>query len=471
MTAAHTAASNVNINLEALFGPHVSSGTLIASASDANFSSVVGPRWSSWQPPQYFGAIKPANEADLQAIIKIAKAHNVSFHATTSGHGTNMQYGKIKNALNINLGNFKSVSIDTANNRLTIGGATSFGDVFGPLWAAGKEVQTGNSVCVGMVGATIGGGIGSMQGLHGLMVDALESVRMVTASGEVVTASETENPDLFWAVRGAGANFGIITSATYRVFDQTANGSAILAEFVYPAAANRSVWELLQSYDNNLPRPLALFPEVGYNRTTNEPMVLYVAIYFGTLEEAQPHFDKARALGPVSTTIVNTTAPGVYTMLSQGVCDNGNYQNEYTVGLQHTDVATMEDVFADMVAFYEANPEYNGKVIYQRYSNEVALQTPVAKTAYPWRDIKTYLLFENIYTNPALDDAVTSFSEKIRDKIQATSGYPNRRVYLNYDHGDEGPAAWWGADHLRKLRALKAKWDPDNLFGKGAPMN
>jgi hypothetical protein len=69
MTAAHTAASNVNINLEALFGPHVSSGTLIASASDANFSSVVGPRWSSWQPPQYFGAIKPANEADLQAIV------------------------------------------------------------------------------------------------------------------------------------------------------------------------------------------------------------------------------------------------------------------------------------------------------------------------------------------------------------------------------------------------------------------
>jgi hypothetical protein len=65
----------------------------------------------------------------------------VSFHATTSGHGTNMQYGKIKNALNINLGNFKSVSIDTANNRLTIGGATSFGDVFGPLWAAGKEVR------------------------------------------------------------------------------------------------------------------------------------------------------------------------------------------------------------------------------------------------------------------------------------------------------------------------------------------
>lgn len=317
------------------------------------------------------------------------------------------------NALNINLGHFNSVVVDAAANTLTIGGATSFGEVFGPLYDAGKEirtnfplanlppltnmlltcscVETGNSICVGMVGATIGGGIGSMQGMHGMMVDSLESVRMATASGNMVTASEKENPDLFWAVRGAGANFGIITSAVYNIHEQTANGKAVLAEYTFPAARNRSVWELLKTYDDYIPRPLALFPEIGYNRTTNEPIVIYVVLYFGTLDEAKPHMDKAAALGPSSSAVFETTAPGVYNMLSKGVCDNGHYQNEYTIGIKRTDVATMEDVFADMSAFYEAYPAYNGKTIYQRYGNEVALQTPNWKTSYPWRDIKTFL--------------------------------------------------------------------------------
>jgi hypothetical protein len=67
--------------------------------------------------------------------------NNVPFHATTRGHGTNLQYGKIRNALNINLGKFRSVSVDADNNRLTIGGATPFGDVFPSVWAAGKEIR------------------------------------------------------------------------------------------------------------------------------------------------------------------------------------------------------------------------------------------------------------------------------------------------------------------------------------------
>jgi hypothetical protein len=67
--------------------------------------------------------------------------NNVPFHATTRGHGTNLQYGKIRNALNINLGNFRSVEVDADNNRLTIGGATPFGDVFPSVWGAGKEIR------------------------------------------------------------------------------------------------------------------------------------------------------------------------------------------------------------------------------------------------------------------------------------------------------------------------------------------
>jgi hypothetical protein len=79
------------------------------------------------------------------------------------------------------------------------------------------------------------------------------------------------------------------------------------------------------------------------------------------------------------------------------------------------------------------------------------------------------LLF-SIYSSPALDNAVGTMGASVRAKLQATSGFATPHVYLNYDQGDEGPAAWWGPN-LDRLRTLKAKWDPKNLFGKGAPMN
>lgn len=121
-----------------------------------------------------------------------------------------------------------------------------------------------------MVGATLGGGIGPLQGLHGLIIDALESVRLVTAAGDLITVSATENPDLFWALRGAGANFGIITSANYTVYDATNGGQVLNADFLYPASANHSVFELIASFDESVPAPLAFQVVLAFNQTSKQ---------------------------------------------------------------------------------------------------------------------------------------------------------------------------------------------------------
>ncbi|KAJ2982722.1 hypothetical protein NUW58_g6385 [Xylaria curta] len=135
------AAYAASFDPQSLFGPHLSEGTQIASSSDPNFSSVVSPRWSSWEAPGFVAAIKPVTEGDIQQIIRIAAAHNISFLATNNGHGTGLGYGTVQNALNINLGRFNSVSIDAVNNRMTIGGGVKFVDVFKPLSDAGKELR------------------------------------------------------------------------------------------------------------------------------------------------------------------------------------------------------------------------------------------------------------------------------------------------------------------------------------------
>ena len=139
------------------------------------------------------------------------------------------------------------------------------------------------------MGATLGAGIGPLQGLHGLMLDALVSVKLVTATGSLITVSTMENADLFWGMRGAGFNFGIVTEATYKVYDTTYNGLVTEGDMLFPASANRSIWKILKSYDDTLPAELALTSVVSYNATTDAVCLLSSHFILITLLMTPPY--------------------------------------------------------------------------------------------------------------------------------------------------------------------------------------
>ncbi|XXG98265.1 hypothetical protein Hte_004588 [Hypoxylon texense] len=460
-----------NPNYEDLFKPFVSPGTEIATAPEPDFADVASPRWSTWQAPTFQAAIKPVTEADVQAIVRIAARNKIPFLATLNGHGSNKNYGRLQNALNINLENFKLIAVDPVKNLLTVGGGVTFGEISEPLAKAGKEIQTGNAVCVGMVGATIGGGIGTLQGIHGLVLDALVSVKLVTAKGDLIIASKAVNPDLFWAIRGAGANFGIIIEATYEIFDQTNKGEVILASFGFPLSTSRSAWEFLQSYDEYMPAPLAIIPAIRYNHTTQETSVNVAVVYYGPMAEAQPYLDQVAALNPISTMVLTVTHGELHEIFSMGACDRGNRHNGYTLNMKKTDPDAMEELLQEMNEFYETHPNYNGSVAIQRYSSEGMMKVPDDETSYPWRDVNAYLLFDNVYTDAAIDADVDDLSRSLRDKLQEVSGYAEPEIYLNYAHGDEPLNQVYGASKLPKLRTLKKLWDPEHLFGFNYPID
>ena len=148
---------------------------------------------------------------------------------------------------------------------MTIGGAVRFKDVFEPLWDAGKEIQTGSSGCVGMVGATLGGGVGRYNGLHGMILDALQSMELVTASGDVVIASRTENAELFWGMRGAGMNYGIVVSAVYQVYNLTSE-RVMNADMIFPINASSTIMKYLKSFEQTMPANFAPILLMGYNK-------------------------------------------------------------------------------------------------------------------------------------------------------------------------------------------------------------
>jgi FAD/FMN-containing dehydrogenase len=131
------------------------------------------------------------------------------------------------------------------------------------------KIAMGNAGCVGTMGATLGGTVGPWQGILGLGIDALLSVRLVTASGSLVTASEIDNPELFWGLRGAGHNFGIVTSATFKVYDAPNNGNVTSTDFLYEGISNGSVWEALESFDDFMPNELSLTFSTIFNSSTS----------------------------------------------------------------------------------------------------------------------------------------------------------------------------------------------------------
>ena len=117
-----------------------------------------------------------------------------------------------------------------------------------------------------MVGATLGGGVGPYGGLHGLEIDGLLSVRMVTGTGAMIDVSATSNPDLYWGMRGAGFNFGIVTSATYQVYDRTNNGQTMNADFRFHASQNASLYEFARSYVGKQPDAFSIDIAIAYNK-------------------------------------------------------------------------------------------------------------------------------------------------------------------------------------------------------------
>jgi fumiquinazoline A oxidase len=109
-----------------------------------------------------------------------------------------------------------------------------------------------------------------MQGILGLGLDYLESVRMVTAAGDLVEASKTQNADLFWGMRGAGANFGIVTSATYRLHDNLNGGQLTNVDLLFPGTANATIYKALQTYDDKIPDELSINIASTFNQTSGE---------------------------------------------------------------------------------------------------------------------------------------------------------------------------------------------------------
>lgn len=190
--------------------------------------------------------VLPMTTSDVQAAIRYADAHGLKVTVQTTGHGQprNCSHGML-----INMGHLHAVEVDAASRTALIQGGALWKHVIEPAFEVGLAPLSGSSPDVGVVGYLLGGGIAIMARTHGLGIDSMVSCQIVTPDGELRTASATENADLFWAIRGGGGAFGVITEVTLRLVESPfIYGGSML----FPAARAEEVLTAFARWTQNL---------------------------------------------------------------------------------------------------------------------------------------------------------------------------------------------------------------------------
>ncbi|KAI0876619.1 hypothetical protein GGS24DRAFT_216948 [Hypoxylon argillaceum] len=471
LSITHTFASSLPSIYEIYehFRVNLSPGTQLFLPNYSTYANEITPRWTTFEPPSYTIAVKPSMESDLQKIIRYAAKHRVPFLGTGGGHGYTTTTSMLRNGIDIDLGNFNAVDVDVKSETITIGGSVIFDDVFDPLYNAKKEIQIGYCSCVGVVGATLGGGIGPLQGLHGLVADALISVRIVTANGDALTASESENRDLFWAIRGAGANFGIIVSATYRIFDSTNGGNALAADFLFPASENISVFRAMESYTRKQPDAFSISSAITWSSDLNQSVIQLSTIYYGDMDQGmvynRPFLNSNPIVQNISVLPWNLLTKQNRFGADAVGCIKGRAHSLYSLNIYSMSIPAYLRVFDSFSSFFLKYPELrNTLFVTEIHPRNAVLRIPDDSTAYPFRNTTAYTFFDFILPDAKSSSTVDEFMQGILRVLGDASGNPDRQTYVNYARGNEGPRAWYTDKKLGRLRTLKKKWDPQGLF-------
>ncbi|KAH7625607.1 hypothetical protein B0T09DRAFT_413072 [Sordaria sp. MPI-SDFR-AT-0083] len=399
-------------------GSQVSPGTLIYGPGDAEFANLTS-RWTDFSKPDVRVVIEPAAESDVSSIVKYCNYNGIDFLAIGGGHG-----------LTYSLKKFSGLQI-TASRPGSEGG-TVVGPVIQYLYDRGYVTTTGGCECVGMLGAGLGGGHGRYEGFYGLISDNILQLRVVLANGSAIVVSKSSYSDLFWAMRGAGHNFGIVTSYKMNIFP-VGPKTWHWHNYIWRGEQLETVFGALNAFHNN--------------GSTPEPVLFWTFAYRGPADEAEKLLAPFNAIDAVSSTMGDVPYSQIATAQGTGwdsaICQHDLVHVTSSVFLQVFNVTTERQIFEGFKRRIDP-----------------------ASSAYPFRGDRHLTLFNAVVPSPDYEAAARAWAAEVRD--QWIAGQPGRKLdaYVNYANGMETVPDWYGHESWRieRLKSLKAKYDPHNRF-------
>jgi FAD/FMN-containing dehydrogenase len=405
--------------------------------------------------------VQPVNSADVVTAVRFASEQKLLLSIKGGAHNVN-GFASNDVGIVIDLSLMRSVFVDPAAKTAVVGGGATWGDVDHATHVYGLATPGGILSTTGVAGLTLGGGFGYLTRQYGLCCDNLLSAEIVTADGRIVTASAGENPDLFWAIRGGGGNFGVATRLTFKLHPvSTVYGGPIF----FPADASAQVLRFFREFIASAPREISAF--FGYHEAPPAPFVpqelqghkacAIVVCYTGPLDQAEAAVKPIREAAPVA---LDLCGPIPYPAL------NSMFDALLPSGLQHYWKADfMRDLSDEAIEVHASfGPEVpNFLSLMHLYPLDGAVQdVPKDATAFTYRDVNFTHIIAGIDSEAANMPARTAW---VRDYWAALHPLSAGGAYINFlmDEGQDRIRSTY-MENYAQLVTAKRTWDPTNLF-------
>lgn len=401
--------------------------------------------------------------ADVIAGVNFAREHGLTLSVRAGGHNV---AGKAVNdgGVVIDLTQMRAVRVDPKARTARVQGGATWGDVDRETQVFGLATPGGVVSTTGVAGLTLHGGFGHLRRPYGLSLDNLLSVDIVTADGELRVASADENPDLFWAIRGAGSNFGVVTSFEFQL--HPVGPMVMLCAALYPLADGPKVlrgWRSLLADLSEQFTPIAILwnvPEGFPPEVVGEPVVITAGVYAGPVEEGEKVVQPFRTLAePLLDISGPTPFAGVQSAFDpffpQGLLQY--WKSTYVEELS-------DDLLDSLCDLAAARP--SPKTTMDIWPMAGAASR-VASDATAFGPRRPYMLaFESTWTDEADSDTNIQWA---RDAVESMSRFSSVGIYANFPGFMEDESA--GAreaygENFDRLSRLKGKYDPTNLFNQ-----
>jgi FAD/FMN-containing dehydrogenase len=399
--------------------------------------------------------------ADVMACVNFARDRKLVLAVRGGGH-SGPGLGVCDGGLVIDLSRMRSVRVDPTARTVRVEGGATWADVDHATHPFGLATPSGFISSTGVGGLTLGGGIGYLSRTHGLTIDNLLSVDTVLADGRFVTASAKENKDLFWAVRGGGGNFGVVTSFEYRLhpISQVYGGPMI-----WPLERSGELLKWWRNFILEAPEdingwfgfitvpPAAPFPE----QYQGKKACVVVWCYSGPLEKAEERFKPIRAFGPPA---IDFVGPIPWPALQ------GMFDALYPAGHQWYWKADffkeLSDKAIDLHVKYGAQLPTGQSTMHLYPINGAAHRPGSGDTAFSFRDANFAEVIVGVDPDPANNPKMTEWA---RNYWLALHPHSAGGAYVNMimDEGEDTVKAAY-RDNYPRLAEIKAKYDPGNLF-------
>ena len=409
--------------------------------------------------------VRPRTAADVARALELARQEGHEVAVKSGGHSIG-GFGTTEGGLLIDLAAMDAIDVDPAQRRATVGGGVRAGALTTATYDHGLIVPFGDSPDVGVSGITLGGGIGWLSRKLGLTLDSLEGAEVVLADGQIVTADHDQNPDLFWALRGGGGNFGVVTRMRFRLHPLGPVLGGVLALPATPDVV-RGVLDLADAAPDDLGTialvtrmpPLPFVPEDAHG----QPAVMITLVWSGEPDEGEHRIDGLRQLAPpLVDDVVLRPYPEMYDLFA----DVPPSVTNATTTLLADDATDLDDPGARAILdAIEEPPEPDAPVlsgVELRVLGGAIARTPDHTTAFGHRGRKLAISIVAAGFEPDRADIHRAWITALADRLAPVS----KGAYLNFvDTNDEHRLDdVYPPPTRQRLATAKARYDPDNVF-------